>query len=63
MSGFEIFFYVMLGGFVGWAGAHYTIAIECKKLGRFYVDKEVFHCTKIEVKPKSNTNNKSDDSK
>lgn len=33
---------------LGWVAAHQTIAKECKKLGGFYVDKEVFKCVKVE---------------
>lgn len=33
---------------IGWINAHKTIAKECKNLGKFYVDKEIFTCVKIE---------------
>jgi len=33
----------------GWVDAHLTVADECKKLGKFYVGKEVFTCTKTET--------------
>lgn len=31
----------------GYARAHHVIATECKKLGKFYVNDEVFECVKI----------------
>lgn len=34
----------------GWVIAHLTVADECKKLGKFYVGKDVFECVKIEEK-------------
>lgn len=33
---------------LGWIVAHKTVANECKRLGKFYVGKEVFHCIKVE---------------
>lgn len=33
----------------GWYFAHTTIATECERLGKFYVGKNVYQCTKIEV--------------
>lgn len=33
---------------LGWIVAHKTVADECKRLGKFYVGKEVFHCIKAE---------------
>ena len=38
---------VLIAYIAGWLRAHRTIAQECKKLGKFYVGKEVFECTKI----------------
>ncbi len=32
----------------GWVNAHKTVAKECKRLGKFYVGKEVFQCTQVE---------------
>jgi len=45
MIGFVFF----AGCFIGWGFAHTTIATECKRLGKFYVGKEVFECSKIET--------------
>jgi hypothetical protein len=36
-----------LGHLVGWLKAHTTIATECKLLGKFYVNNDVYVCTKI----------------
>lgn len=33
----------------GWIEAHLTVADECEKLGKFYVGKKVFTCTKSEI--------------
>ena len=38
-----------IGFFIGWPYAHSVIATECRKLGRFYVEKSVFNC--MENKP------------
>ncbi|MGV7078462.1 hypothetical protein ACWA5Z_06610 [Testudinibacter sp. P80/BLE/0925] len=45
----------------GWFFAHQTVATECEKLGRFYVGKNVYECTKIESS-KVNQNGKNDES-
>tara|TARA_R110000851_G_scaffold330547_1_gene503498 strand:- start:26 stop:184 length:159 start_codon:yes stop_codon:yes gene_type:complete len=37
----------LVGIYVGWVKAHLTVADECKRLGRFYVRKDVFECTEI----------------
>ena len=38
----------MLFGYdIGWTSAHNTVAIECERLGKFFVGKKVFECTKI----------------
>ena len=31
----------------GWVSAHGTVAEECKRLGGFFVGKEVFKCVRI----------------
>lgn len=33
----------------GWYFAHTTVATECERLGKFYVNKNVYKCVKIEV--------------
>lgn len=48
----KMFFIGLLIGFAagryyGYAKAHYTVAHECKTLGGFYVNNEVFECKKI----------------
>ena len=42
----------LLGNNLGWNYAHLTIATECKRLGKFYVKKEVFECVLIKSKDK-----------
>lgn len=32
----------------GWKSAHEMIATECQRLGKFFVKKDVYHCTKVE---------------
>lgn len=34
----------------GWYFAHSTVATECERLGKFYVGKNVYQCSKIESK-------------
>lgn len=41
---------IVIGWSMGWVYAHTTVAQECEKLGKFYVGKKVFECTKIETK-------------
>lgn len=36
-----------LGWLIGWSHAHQTVAMECRRLGSFYVGKSVFKCTEI----------------
>lgn len=38
----------LFGVSFGWTQAHKTVAVECHKLGRFFVRGEVFHCVRIE---------------
>lgn len=38
---------IILAFVVGWEAAHRTVATECKKLGKFYVEKQVFECRLI----------------
>lgn len=38
----------MLGHGVGWGRAHNMVATECQRLGKFFVKKDVYHCTKVE---------------
>lgn len=33
----------------GWYFAHNTVATECERLGKFYVGKNVYQCSKIET--------------
>lgn len=39
---------IAIGFYLGWAVAHMTIATECKRLGGFFVGKEIFHCRQID---------------
>ena len=50
MNGFFTCVAIVSAFILGYAQAHYVVAIECKKLGRFYVDDEVFECIKITSK-------------
>jgi hypothetical protein len=42
---------VLCGAFwlSGWYFAHTTVATECERLGKFYVGKNVYQCSKIET--------------
>lgn len=42
---------IILAFIIGWEAAHRTVATECKKLGKFYVGKEVFECRLISSSP------------
>ena len=35
---------LLIGGCLGWAAAHDTVATECVRLGAFYVGGQVFRC-------------------
>ena len=38
----------LLFGFgIGWLHAHYVVASECKRLGKFYVASNVFVCSEV----------------
>ncbi|EPK5036987.1 hypothetical protein [Pseudomonas aeruginosa] len=39
--------FMAIGWFGGWVYAHYTVAEECRKLGKFYVGKTIFECKAI----------------
>lgn len=39
----------LVGKSYGWREAHYTVAQECERLGKFFVGKKVYHCDKITV--------------
>lgn len=38
---------LLIGYYTGWGSAHHTVADECKKLGKFYVRKDIYVCTKV----------------
>ena len=38
----------LVGKSYGWYEAHYTIAQECERLGKFYVGTTVYECKAIE---------------
>lgn len=40
---------LLVGRGMGWHAAHAEIVRECKRLGKFYVGNEVFHCGKLET--------------
>ncbi|RAL82759.1 hypothetical protein CSC34_5101 [Pseudomonas aeruginosa] len=48
--------FMAIGWFGGWIHAHYTVAEECRKLGKFYVGKTVFECKAITEEDKENGN-------
>ena len=52
MFGFFMAVAIMSAFMLGYGKAHYDVANECKKLGRFYVDNEVFECVKITTEGK-----------
>lgn len=37
-------FFVAIGWLFGWLHAHEVIALECERLGGFFVGKKVFEC-------------------
>lgn len=37
----------LIGRACGWVSAHGTVAEECKRLGGFFVGKDVFKCVEI----------------
>lgn len=39
-------FFLFIGCWVGWLQAHQTVAMECEKLGGFYVGDVVYKCVK-----------------
>ncbi len=47
---FWMLLFLAIGWFGGWVYAHYTVADECRKLGKFYVGKTVFECKAITEK-------------
>ncbi|HBO3027804.1 TPA: hypothetical protein L4Q98_005837 [Pseudomonas aeruginosa] len=48
--------FMAIGWLGGWIHAHYTVAEECRKLGKFYVGKTVFECKAITEEDKENGN-------
>lgn len=38
----------LIGTYVGYGHAHIVVADECERLGKFFVNKNVYHCTKVE---------------
>lgn len=45
-----VVFAIFMGYLGGWQQAHTTVAVECTKLGSFYVGDRVFKCTEVSVK-------------
>ncbi len=43
-------FLIAVGWLAGWTHAHYTVANECRRLGKFYVGDTVFECKAITEK-------------
>lgn len=46
MKVFLVILTFCVGHILGWIGAHHTVAMECKRLGAFYVGAEDFICQK-----------------
>lgn len=44
---FWILLGVVVGAWLGWTTAHITVAVECEKLGGFYVRDQVFKCVEV----------------
>lgn len=42
--------FILVFGVSTWAFAHSTIAMECEKLGAFYVADKVYECKRKELK-------------
>ena len=38
---------LIIGYGIGWRAAHITVAEECELLGKFFVGKKVYECTRI----------------
>lgn len=36
---------LIVGIWIGWRAAHEVVAVECERLGGFYVGQRVFRCT------------------
>ncbi len=48
INAFWILIAAWAGYLVGWRSAHLTVALECERLGAFFVGKKVFKCSSIE---------------
>lgn len=46
-DGFWVLLGIVVGVWLGWNTAHVTVAVECEKLGGFYVGKQVFRCVEV----------------
>jgi hypothetical protein len=51
MTAFWVLLALVVGFLVGWSAAHKTVAIECDRLGAFFVGTTVYHCTSIDPTP------------
>jgi hypothetical protein len=40
-----------IGWLIGWRHAHVAVALECERLGGFYVGKTVYRCTSVNQEP------------
>ena len=38
---------IVVGAWLGWHTAHATVAVECERLGGFFVGKQVFKCVEV----------------
>jgi len=36
-----------IGALIGWQCAHLSIAVECERLGGFFVGKQIFRCVEV----------------
>jgi len=48
ITGILICIAIMVACYLGYAVAHHTIALECERLGGFFVGKKVYKCMVIE---------------
>jgi len=48
ITGILICIAIMVAYYLGYAVAHHTIALECERLGGFFVGKKVYKCMVIE---------------
>lgn len=45
MQLFFLLLALLIGYAIGWRAAHVTVAMECERLGAFYVGKQIYQCS------------------